>query len=121
MRYIILVLLNLPIILLALVNIITQHKLKHVSAQRFRHQIILWLAILIVLVGSFPFYNYLVGHPPLDSSELSVFDIIQTTTIIYLFYIVNDHRRKIERNERIVRDLHQELSIKLSTEKNGKS
>jgi drug/metabolite transporter (DMT)-like permease len=121
MRYIILVLLNLPVILLALVNIITQHKLKHVTAQRFRHQIILWVAILVVLIGSFPFYNYLIGQPLLDSSELSVFDIIQTTAVIYLFYIVNDHRRKIERNERTVRDFHQELSIKLSTEKNGKS
>lgn len=120
MRYIILVLLNLPVILLALVNIITQYKMKKVEPRRFRFQIILWLVILIVLVSSFPLYNYLSGKPILDSSELSLFDIVQTTAIIYLFYIMNDHRRKIERDERTIRDLHQEISIRLS-EKNGKS
>lgn len=114
MRYIVLVLLNVPIILLALVNIITQYKVKSVSTRRFRFQIFLWVVILIVLIGSFPFYNYTTGKPILDSSELSLFDIVQTTAIIYLFYIVNDHRRKIERSERITRDLHQEISIKLS-------
>lgn len=114
MRYIVLVLLNVPIILLALVNIITQYKTKGVNARRFRFQILLWVVILIVLVSSFPLYNYTSGKPILDSSELSLFDIVQTTAIIYLFYIINDHRRKIERSERIIHDLHQEISIKLS-------
>ena len=50
MRYVILVLLNLPIILVALVNIVTQYKLKKVSPNRFRHQIILWLLIMIILI-----------------------------------------------------------------------
>lgn len=74
----------------------------------------LWLLILIVLVGSFPVYNYLSGRPPLDSHELSLFDIVQTTAIVFLFYIANSQRQKMEWNERILRDLHQELSIRLS-------
>lgn len=114
MRYLILVVLNLPIILLALMNIITQYKMKKVERRRFRFQVILWLIILTVLISSFPLYNYLTGKPPLDSSELSLFDIVQTTAIIYLIYIVNNQRRKIDQNERTVRDLHQELSILLS-------
>jgi len=118
MRYIILVLLNLPIIVLAFVNIITQYKMKKVEPKRFRFQIIWWITILIVLVGSFPTYNILSGHPLLDSRELSAFDIVQTTAILYLIYIINDHRRKIETSERLIRDLHQEISIRLS---NGKS
>ncbi len=120
MRYIILVILNLPVILLAFVNIVTQYKLKKVDRRRFRFQIILWLVILIVLISSFPIYNLVIGLPVLDSSELSLFDIFQTTAIIYLFYIINDYRRKIERDERTIRDLHQEISIRLS-ENNGKS
>lgn len=120
MRYIVLVLLNLPIILIALVNIVTQFKMEKISAARFRHQIILWMTILVLLIGSFPAYNYLNGNTLLDSSELSIFDIIQTTAIIYLIYIINNQRRKIEQNERLVRDLHQEISIKLSKD-NAKS
>jgi len=115
MRYAILIILNLPVILLALFNILTQYKMGKVSKNRFRQQIILWLFILVILVCSFPFYNYLAGRPLLDSAELSSFDIVQTTAIIVLFYGFNSQRRKVERAEKTIRDLHQEVSIKLSS------
>jgi len=114
MRYVILVLLNLPIILLALVNILTQYKMKKVSKARFRHQIILWSVILVLLICSFPLYNQLTGNPPLDSKELSLFDIVQTTALVFMLYVINRQRQQIEQNERMMRDLHQEISIKLS-------
>jgi len=114
MRYITLVLLNMPIILLGLFNIITQYKVKKVTKQRFRHQVFLWSIILAVLVFSFPIYNYSIGKPPLDSAELSLFDIAQTTAIVALVYVVNSQRRKVEKAEKTLRDLHQEISIKLS-------
>lgn len=114
MRYIILVALNIPVILLAFINILTQYKMKRVSRTRFQHQVILWLGLLIVLVGSFPVYNLLISKPILDSSELSLFDIVEIAAIIFLFYIVNNQRQKIDQNEKTIRELHQELSIKLS-------
>ena len=98
MRYLILILLNVPIILAALINIITQYKLRKVSPARFRHQLIIWLVIMVSLMGSFPIYNISLGHPPLDSSELSLFDILQTTTIIFLFYIAYNQRQRIDQN-----------------------
>lgn len=114
MRYIILVALNLPIIFIAVLNFITKYKLGKISSQRFRAQLLIWLTLLVVLVGSFPVYNMLSGRAPLDSHELSLFDIVQTTVIILLFYIINNQRQRVEQNERRLRDLHQELSIKLS-------
>lgn len=117
MRYTALVLLNIPIILLALINIVTQYKIKRISRNRFHHQLAVWIIILVVLVGSFPLYNILTGKPALDSSSLSSFDIVQTTVIIFLFYAMNNQRRKIDQTERRLRDLHQELSIKLSNNK----
>lgn len=114
MRYIILVLLNTPIILLAFLNILTRYKMDKMSKQRFRRQLFLWAFILIVLVCSFPFYNRLHNRPLLDSTDLSTFDIVQTTVIIGLVYILNNIRQKTEETERRLRDLHQELSIKLS-------
>ena len=119
MRYIILVILNLPIILLALLNIVAQYKMKRTVKSRFIKQLILWVTILVVLIGSFPFYNYIIGRPVFDSTDLSSFDIIQTTIIVFLFYTINNQRQKTEQIERRLRDLHQELSIKLSShEKN---
>src|SRR4051812_10994501 len=114
MRYAFLVLLNLPITFLALLNILTQYKLKKISARRFRHQFVFWALILLALVLSFPVYNHFTGRPLFDSSQLSLIDISESTVIIYLVYIINNHRRKIEQNERLIRDLHQELSIRLS-------
>ncbi len=114
MRYLALLALNTPIVLLALFDIITQYKMKKASRQRFKHQFTLWVLILVVLTLSFPLYNYISGEPLLSSAELSLFDIVQTTVIVALIYTVNSHRQKIEKNDTFLRDLHQELSIKLS-------
>lgn len=114
MRYIILVILNLPIILLAFFNIITQYKLKKIPLERFRLQLLLWAIILALLLSSFPLYNLISQNPILDSSELSLFDIVQTTAIVTVIYIINRQRQRIEITEKRLRDLHQELSIRLS-------
>ena len=115
MRYIILVILNLPIILMALINIVTQYKLGRVSKNRFRHQFILWFIVLVVLILSFPAYNALAGKPLLDSTELSIFDIFHTTGLILLFYVANNQRQRLDQQEKRLRELHQELSIRLSS------
>lgn len=116
MRYLILILLNLPIIVVALVNIVTQYKLRKVSTSRFRHQLLMWLVIMIILISSFPLYNILNDNDPFSSDELSLFDIVQTTAIIFLVYAANNQRQRLDQNERRLRELHQELSIRLSEE-----
>ena len=120
MRYLVLILLNVPIILLALVNIVTQYKLRKVSKNRFRHQIVIWLGVLIVVIGSFPVYNLVVGRAALDSHDLGLFDIVEITAIIFLLYVVNNQRQRTDQTEKRLRDLHQELSIKLSLNKSKK-
>ncbi len=75
---------------------------------------VIWSVILIVLLCSFPVYNYSIGQPFLASDKLDLLGIFQTTAIIYIVYVINNQRRKIEQNEHLIRDLHQELSIKLS-------
>jgi hypothetical protein len=77
----------------------------------------MWIGILIVVVGSFPIYNLLSGNPPLQSDELSLFDIVQTTVIVLLIYIINSQRQRVDRLDTRLRDLHQELSIQLSSKK----
>ena len=120
MRYIVLVLLNTPIVALALVSFITKYKLGRLSKQRFKFQMFLWAVILFIIVSSFPIYNILSGKHPLYSADLSYFDIIQTTAIVLLIYTVNNQRQKVEQADRKLRDIHQELSIKLSKPSSGK-
>ncbi|OGL23984.1 hypothetical protein A2791_03735 [Candidatus Saccharibacteria bacterium RIFCSPHIGHO2_01_FULL_46_30] len=121
MRYAILVLLNLPIIFFAFVNFITQYKLNKIEKSRFQRQMIIWTLILLILICSFPLYNLSIGRPLLESDKLDLLDIFQTTAIVYIIYVINNQRRKNEQNERLIRDLHQELSIRLSEAKNDKN
>lgn len=114
MRYIILVLLNIPVILLALMNLITKYKTGRISNRRFKVQILFWLLILAIVIISFPSYNYIVGNPVFVSNKLTLLDIVQTTAIVYLLYSINSQRQKLEWTEKRMRDLHQELSIRLS-------
>ena len=114
MRYILLVILNSPIVLLALANIFVQFKMRKMDRARFVRQVILWLLIFLIIIGSFPVYNVAIGKPLFDSSNLSLIDVVQATAITYLFYIVNNQRRNAEQTERTLRDLHQEVSIELA-------
>lgn len=114
MRYLILIFLNIPVIFIATLNLITQFKMKRMSSRKFKQQLILWLLIMIVLLGSFPVYNAIKGNAILDSSELTLFDIAQTTVIVFMIYVLSNYRRKLDNTERVLRELHQEISIKLS-------
>lgn len=114
MRYLLLIVLNIPLILVAFLNMFTQYKMKKISSRRFFEHFFLWSVILVIIIGSFPVYNLLTGRSIFASGDLSTFDIVQTTVIVYLVYILFNQRRKIEATERRLRDLHQELSIKLS-------
>ena len=114
MRYLLLVILNLPIILLALLNQVTRYKLRQISHRKYIIQLVFWSILLVILIGSYPIYNLLTGNPSLDSNDLSLLDIIQTTTVIALLYAVNALRRRVDESERRLRELHEELSIKLS-------
>ena len=115
MRYLILLILAAPIVILAFINILVNFKMHKISKRRFYQQFGIWFIISTVLICSYPVYNLMNGRAFLDAASLSAFDIVQNTAIIYLLYVVNDHRRKIERVEKTFRDLHQELSIKIGS------
>jgi len=100
---------------------ITKYKTGRIPKSRLYKQLILWIAIFIVIAGSFPLYNHLSGKAIFESSSLTLFDITQTTVIILLIYVLGTLHQRIENNEKRLRDLHQELSIQLSKQLNEKS
>lgn len=113
-RYFLLLLFTLPFIFAAIINLITQYKLSKISRKRFTIWIIIWTSILFGLILVEPTYNWLFANKLTVSEPLSIFDVVQITAIVMLFYIVNRIRQKVEVLERRLRDLHQEISIKLS-------
>lgn len=113
-RYLLLLLLNLPFILLAILSAITRYKLKKTTKRRLIVQVGIWLLVLGGLASAEPIYNWLFQHKLTQTEPLSLFDVIQITAIVIVFYIANHSRSKIETLENRVQDLHQELSIRLS-------
>lgn len=116
-RYLLLFLLNLPFILAALLGAITRYKLGKSTKRRMATQITLWLIILAGLASAEPLYTWLYSNNLTNTEPLSLFDVIQITAIVITFYIANRTRAQLELTERRLNDLHQELSIKLSSEK----
>lgn len=113
-RYLILVLLNIPLIVAALLNAIVSYKLKHLSLRRFVFKVAFWCFVLVGLIFAKPIYNFLYNEGLTQTEPLSLFDVLEITGIIYVFYLVNRLYVKVDVLERRTQDLHQELSITLS-------
>jgi hypothetical protein len=115
-RYLILLLLTAPFIIAALVNALVSFKLSKISRARFTFQCILWTLVFIGLASLRPIYQFLFSNNLTHTEPLSLFDVMQITGIVIVFFIANRSRAKIELLERRVQDLHQELSIRLSAD-----
>lgn len=113
-RYLLLFLLNLPFVLMAILSAVTQYKLNRSTRQKMAVSITLWLLVIIGLALAQPIYNWLFSNNLTKTEPLSLFDVVQITAIVIIFYMANRSRIKVENLEKRVQDLHQELSIRLS-------
>jgi len=116
-RYFLLLLLTSPFILLSILSALTKYKLGRSTKKHFVIQVVIWLLIFIGLASAESIYIWLFQHKLTQTEPLSLFDVIQITAIIIVFYVANRSRSKIEILEKRVQDLHQELSIRLSVKK----
>jgi hypothetical protein len=113
-RYFILLILTCPFIIAGILTALTQYKLRHITKKRFIAQTTIWGFIFVSLASAKSIYEGLLSHGLTDTDSLSLFDVVQITAIVMLFYIANRTRLKIESIEGRLERLHQELSIELS-------
>jgi hypothetical protein len=102
---------------MSILSAITKYKLGQLTKNRLIIQLVLWILIFIGLASAESVYNWLFQNNLTQTEPLSLFDVIQITAIVMVFYIANRSRAKIEFLEKRVQDLHQELSIRLSVKK----
>lgn len=114
-RYIILLLLNVPFIIAGLVSTTINYKLSKISKLRFLFRAAFWLIIFVGLASTKTIYEFLFSNKLTRTEPLSLFDVIEITGIIGIFFIVNKTRARMHNLERKVQELNQELSIKLSS------
>ncbi|HRN96997.1 MAG TPA: hypothetical protein PLZ58_00905 [Candidatus Saccharibacteria bacterium] len=99
---------------MAILGAITQYKLGRSTKQKSIIRISLWILIAIGLALSQTIYEWMFSHSLTQTEPLSLFDVVQITAIVVVFYIANRTRSKIDILEKRVQDLHQELSVRLS-------
>lgn len=116
-RYLILFLLNAPLVIAGLLNTVVSYKLNKLGRSRFIFRLFLWVGILSGLVFAKPIYTFLFSNNLTESEPLSLFDVIQITGIVLTYYVASHALSKVDSLERRVNDLHQELSIRLSSRK----
>ena len=116
-RYLLLFLLNLPLIIIAIGSLVVKLKLKKISAKRFTVHVCFWSLILIGLILAQPIYEYLFANNLTETEPLSLFDVVQLTAIVTILFTLVRTRTRLELTERKLNDLHQELSIQMSKNK----
>lgn len=113
-RYLLLILLNVPLVIAGIMSAVVSFKLGRSSKKRFLFRFLIWLFILVGLIFAEPVYSYLFSHNLTETEPLSLFDVMQITGILLTLFIANRAYIKSEHTERRIQDLHQELSIRLS-------
>ncbi|NBU34152.1 hypothetical protein EBZ38_10815 [bacterium] len=91
--------------------------MKHISRLRLIFKVTFWTAVIVCLVFTESIYAYLYEQGLTKTEPLSLFDVIQITGVIYIFFLVNRLYVKVDVLERRNQDLHQKLSIRLSDTK----
>ena len=118
-RYAILIILNTPLVIAGIVNAVVAYKLNRTSRRRLILRTVLWTTIFICLLFTKSIYDFLFSNQLTHTEPLSLFDVIQITGIIFVFFIANQAYTRAELLERRVQDLHQELSIRLSEDESA--
>jgi len=116
-RYLILVILNTPLVLLALLNAIVSYKLNHITFRRMIFKIVFWFTVATCLLFTETIYRFLYTNGLTQTEPLSLFDVIQITGVILMFFLVNKLYVKVDVLEKRMQDLHQQLSIRLANDK----
>lgn len=119
-RYMILIILNAPLVVVGLLNSVAAYKLKRSGKRRFVFRVIFWLVVLAGLILIEPAYNFLFSNNLTQTEPLSLFDVIQITGIVFVFLIANQAYVRADLLEHRLEDLHKELSIRLSDNESKK-
>jgi hypothetical protein len=97
-------------------NALVAFKLGHSSRRHLIIRIGIWVIIFCGILFAEPIYNYLFSNNLTQTEPLSLFDVVQITGIVLVFFIANRALTRVDYLEGRVQSLHQELSIRLAAD-----
>jgi len=114
-KYALLITLNLPFIFFGIIKAWAMYKKRIVNRFGLLLRLLFWLVIAAGLIFDREIYNFLVAHHLTDSVPLSLADVVLTTGVIFSLFLCMRIYTKLDLLERRVDELHERLSIRLSS------
>lgn len=116
-KYNILIILCLPILLLFLVRIYDNFKRSKISTRGLVILLIFWSILTLGILFNQQIFNYLDQSNLIQSTPLSLYDVLQITAIIFLIYLVFRQAYKIEDLQNKLSKLNEEIALRNSNKK----
>lgn len=111
-KYLILVLINLPLLLIGIVGAITAYKAsRSISKRKCIALVLFWLFIGVSLVFAEPLYDSLIRANLTDSPPLSLFDVALLTIIVFCLLLIVKLNEKLTLFNRKLSRMHERLAI----------
>jgi hypothetical protein len=110
-KYALLVIVNLPILIIAILGAITSYKTKRSSKRRCIVEVAFWCAVGVLLICIEPIYNALVRHNLTNSAPMSIFDLVLLTLFILCLLLIRKLNEKVTELNKKLSKLHENIVI----------
>lgn len=111
-RFAILVIINLPLIVIAVIGTLTSYKTGRISKKRCRLELLFWVVLGGGLIITEPLYNLLLASHLTDSDPMSIFDMVLLTLLVLSALWIKSMHAKAADLQRKFSLMHEHLAIK---------
>jgi hypothetical protein len=110
-KYAILVIVNLPLLLIAIVGTLTNYKTGRISKKKASFEVVFWLTIGMLLVLIEPIYNTLIRHDLTNSAPMNIFDVALLTLFVLSVLLIKQSNEKVSQLNKKISRMHESIVL----------
>ena len=110
-KYVLLVIINTPLLLIGILSAVSSYKTKRISQKRCIAELLFWISVGALLICIEPIYNTLIHLKLTNSAPMSIFDIVLLTLVIFCLLLIKQLNEKMTMLSRKIARLHESIAI----------
>lgn len=110
-RYLLLVIINLPLLLVGIIGAFTSYNTRRISKKRCVVEVLFWIAVGVGLIFVEPIYNILVHNNLTNSTPMSLFDMVLLTLILFCLLLIKSANERTARLHKTISRMHENIAI----------